>query len=192
MNTPVNLDDLAVWVDVIAERAALFRRIMPMAMANLQIAQHRDSLRYAHSHSGSYRPKPRKFEIGDFVYLQRQVQDTLEPTTARLILRVKEVRPSGVLVLEGADGRCTTDHLRNCAPCHLPNLDPTIVTADWVLPLNYPCQVCRSPNEPELMLLCDECNGGFHLQCLKPPLDDIPTGLWFCAKYKPRTFRTGK
>lgn len=75
---------------------------MPMAMANLRIAQHRDSLRYAYTRSGSYRPKPRKFEVGDFVYLQRQVQDTLEPATARLILRVRGMKPSGVLVLEGA------------------------------------------------------------------------------------------
>lgn len=126
------------------------------------------------------------------VNLQRQVKDTLEPTTARLILRVREVRGNGVLVLEGSDGRCTTDHVKNCAPCHLPNLDPTIVAAGWVPPSNYPCQVCQSPAEPELMLLCDGCNGGFHLFCLKPPLEEVPAGLWFCLKCRPRASSTTK
>jgi hypothetical protein len=30
---------------------------MPMAMENLSIAQHRDTLRYAHTRGGSYKPK---------------------------------------------------------------------------------------------------------------------------------------
>jgi len=29
---------------------------MPMAMGNLSIAQHRDTLRYAHTRGGSYKP----------------------------------------------------------------------------------------------------------------------------------------
>lgn len=73
METALDLDDPVLWAKVISERAALFQRLMPMAMANLRIAQHRDSLRYAHTKSGSYRPKVCKFEVGDFVYLQRQV-----------------------------------------------------------------------------------------------------------------------
>jgi hypothetical protein len=40
MDQVVDLDSLATWVKVIAERAALFRRVMPMAMENLSIAQH--------------------------------------------------------------------------------------------------------------------------------------------------------
>jgi hypothetical protein len=40
----VDLDSLATWA-----RATLFRRVMPMAMENLSNAQHRDTLRYAHT-----------------------------------------------------------------------------------------------------------------------------------------------
>jgi hypothetical protein len=36
----VDLDSLATWARVIAERAPLFRKVMPMAMENLSIAQH--------------------------------------------------------------------------------------------------------------------------------------------------------
>jgi hypothetical protein len=43
-------------------------RVMPMAMENLSIAQHRDTLRYAHTRGRSYKPKVRQFDVGDFVY----------------------------------------------------------------------------------------------------------------------------
>jgi hypothetical protein len=31
------------------------------------------------------------------------------------------------------------------------------------------------------MLLCDVCDKGYHLFCLKPPLKEIPTELWCCS-----------
>jgi len=40
MDQVVDLDSLTTWARVIAERATLFRRVMPMAMDNLSIAQH--------------------------------------------------------------------------------------------------------------------------------------------------------
>jgi hypothetical protein len=44
-------------------------------------------------------------------------------TAGRIILRVREVLGSGVLLLEGRDGKLWKDHTRNCAPCHLPHID---------------------------------------------------------------------
>jgi hypothetical protein len=38
MNHVVDLDSPATWVRVIAEKAGLFRKVMPMAMENLSIA----------------------------------------------------------------------------------------------------------------------------------------------------------
>jgi hypothetical protein len=70
MDQVVDLDFLTTRAKVIAERAALFRRVMPMAMENLSIAQHRDTLRYAHTRGGSYKPKVTQFDVGEFVYLQ--------------------------------------------------------------------------------------------------------------------------
>ncbi len=49
MDQVVDLDSPTTWAKVIAERAALFMRAMPMAMENMSIAQHRDTLRYAHT-----------------------------------------------------------------------------------------------------------------------------------------------
>jgi hypothetical protein len=70
MDQVVDLDSPTTWAKVIVERAVLFRRVMPMAMENLSIAQHRNTLRYAHTRGGSYKPKVRQFDVGDFVYLQ--------------------------------------------------------------------------------------------------------------------------
>ncbi len=70
MDQVVDLNSLATWVRVITERAALFRRVMPMAMENLSITQHRNTLQYAHTRGGSYKPRVRQFDVGDFVYLR--------------------------------------------------------------------------------------------------------------------------
>jgi len=44
-------------------------RVMPMAMENLSVAQHWDTLRYAHTQGGNYKPKVKQFDVGDFIYL---------------------------------------------------------------------------------------------------------------------------
>jgi hypothetical protein len=40
MDQVVDLDSLTTWARVIVERVILFRRVMPMVMENLSIAQH--------------------------------------------------------------------------------------------------------------------------------------------------------
>ncbi|KAH9574225.1 hypothetical protein CY35_01G045500 [Sphagnum magellanicum] len=156
MDQVVDLDSPATWARVIAEKAALFKRV-------------------------------RQFDVSDFVYLQQQPNDTLNTSFGRTILRIKVIRPSRVLELQGADRRIIQDHSKNCAPCHLPNLDPTIITSTWIPPLNYPCQVCQRTNDADQMLLCDNCNDGYHLFCLKPKLTQVPTGNGYYSSCSPTT-----
>jgi hypothetical protein len=80
-------------------------RAMPMAMENLSIAQHRDTLRYAHTRGGRYKPKVRQFDVGDFVYFQWQLNDTLDTSYGRTILRIKVIKPLNVLELQRANNR---------------------------------------------------------------------------------------
>ena len=47
---------------------------------------------------------------------------------------------------------------------------------------NIACQVCRSSGDEAHMLLCDECDGGFHMHCLRPPVVHIPHGPWLCPR----------
>jgi hypothetical protein len=118
-----------------------------MAMENLSIAQHRNTLQYAHTRGGNYKPRVKQFDVGDFVYLQWQPNDTLNTSSGRTILRIKVIKPSSVLELEGATGHIIQDHSKNYAPCHLPNLDLTIITSTWIPPLDYPCQVCQRTDD---------------------------------------------
>ncbi|VDL97046.1 unnamed protein product [Schistocephalus solidus] len=45
-----------------------------------------------------------------------------------------------------------------------------------------PCQICAKYGSPEWLLLCDQCDLGFHAMCLRPELHFIPEGDWFCPR----------
>jgi hypothetical protein len=68
MDQVMDLDFPSTWVRVIVKKVALFRKVMPMAMENLSITQHRDTLRYADTRGGSYKLKVKQFDVSDFVY----------------------------------------------------------------------------------------------------------------------------
>lgn len=42
------------------------------------------------------------------------------------------------------------------------------------------CEICHRGDDEENIVLCDKCNKGFHLYCLKPILPSVPSGEWFC------------
>lgn len=42
------------------------------------------------------------------------------------------------------------------------------------------CEVCQRSDREEIMLLCDGCDAGYHMDCLMPPLAEIPAGSWYC------------
>ncbi len=179
MDQVVDLDSLATWAKVIVKRDVLFRRVMPMAMENLSIAQHQDTLRYAHARGGNYRPNVKQFDVGDFVYLQRQPSGTLNTSSSCIILRIKAIKLSGVLELQGANRRTIQDHSKNCVPYHLSNLDPTIITSTWIPPLDYPCQECQRTDDADQMLLCDNYNGEYHFFYLKLKFTQVLTNNWY-------------
>lgn len=43
------------------------------------------------------------------------------------------------------------------------------------------CSVCSRPDDERNMLVCD-CKKGYHIYCLSPKLDAIPTGDWRCPE----------
>uniref|UniRef100_A0A1A7X698 Remodeling and spacing factor 1 n=1 Tax=Iconisemion striatum TaxID=60296 RepID=A0A1A7X698_9TELE len=58
--------------------------------------------------------------------------------------------------------------------------DSSTSSDDDLPPNDDPCKHCGLPNHPELILLCDSCDNGYHTACLRPPLMIIPDGEWFC------------
>ncbi|XP_045080110.1 remodeling and spacing factor 1-like [Coregonus clupeaformis] len=60
------------------------------------------------------------------------------------------------------------------------NDDSDTSSDDDLPPNDDPCKHCGLPNHPELILLCDSCDSGYHTACLRPPVMIIPDGEWFC------------
>ena len=67
---------------------------------------------------------------------------------------------------------------------HLTSLDNSIVWSKSIM--NTRCKICRKKADPDQMLLCDSCDKGYHMYCLKPKLKSIPKGEWFCPDCKPK------
>ncbi|XP_019195573.1 PREDICTED: histone-lysine N-methyltransferase ATXR6-like [Ipomoea nil] len=43
------------------------------------------------------------------------------------------------------------------------------------------CEECGSGEREDELLLCDKCDRGFHLFCLRPAITSVPEGSWICA-----------
>jgi len=67
---------------------------------------------------------------------------------------------------------------------HLTTLDSSIIWSKSIM--NAKCRICRRKGDPEQMLLCDGCDRGHHMYCLKPKMKKIPTGDWYCNECKPK------
>lgn len=67
---------------------------------------------------------------------------------------------------------------------HLQTLDESIAWSKSVL--NAKCRMCKKKGEADKMILCDKCDHGHHIYCLRPPLSAIPEGDWFCPKCRPK------
>ncbi|CAF4744509.1 unnamed protein product [Pieris macdunnoughi] len=46
------------------------------------------------------------------------------------------------------------------------------------------CYICYGKESPDEIILCDECNYGFHMKCLDPPLKELPEEDWYCPSCK--------
>jgi hypothetical protein len=171
-----NMDNPDTWALVSEQRADLFKRVIPMALEDLSIVQHRDTLRYATIRGGGYRPQVHRFQPGDYVYLQQTAPTTLDVTAGRVILRVREILGSGMLLLEGRDGKFWKDHTHNCAPYHLPHIDGMVHPGTSHISARLKCRLCGSPKQAATMAICDVCSTGWHLECLTPPLLEVPVG----------------
>ena len=46
----------------------------------------------------------------------------------------------------------------------------------------HDCRACGRGDRPEEIVLCDRCDRGYHLACLRPPLPAVPEGAWYCPR----------
>jgi zinc finger protein ubi-d4 len=43
------------------------------------------------------------------------------------------------------------------------------------------CTVCGTSENDDQLLFCDDCDRGYHMYCLKPPIKEPPEGSWSCS-----------
>ncbi|GAB1605140.1 tyrosine-protein kinase BAZ1B-like isoform X2 [Argonauta hians] len=55
---------------------------------------------------------------------------------------------------------------------------------------NAKCKICRKKGEQ--VILCDDCNEGYHMYCLRPALPIIPEGDWYCPSCLPQSKRRSR
>ena len=101
--------------------------------------------------------------------MQREVPTTLDVKAGCTILSVKDVLPSGILLLESKDKRECWEHSKNCAPCHLP-IDSSVHVELAIVPYVFCSFMCDEKKGVAIILLCDQCQRGWRTVCLTPPL----------------------
>lgn len=62
---------------------------------------------------------------------------------------------------------------------HLNTLDQSVTWSKSVL--NARCRLCRRKGDAEHMLLCDACDRGHHMYCLKPPIKEVCQSCALCV-----------
>eukprot|EP01119_Soliformovum_irregulare_P002370 TRINITY_DN12634_c0_g1_i1.p1 TRINITY_DN12634_c0_g1~~TRINITY_DN12634_c0_g1_i1.p1 ORF type:complete len:835 (+),score=199.49 TRINITY_DN12634_c0_g1_i1:86-2590(+) len=55
---------------------------------------------------------------------------------------------------------------------------------------DVPCEICKGKTDADKMLLCDNCDFGYHMYCLDPPLRRVPETNWYCDDCKNSVFHT--
>jgi hypothetical protein len=165
---PFNPESQERFADMVRDRAHLLQERLLTAGCNLAAAQHKDTLRYAYTRSGAYRPNEHIFLPGDFVRVQTgdKIKRALVGFTHDRVLRVVEVRHNGTALLQGKCGGTVVVSVSDLTPCHLPDLDGTIDPTLWRPRAGEPCSICKRTCDASLMLLCDTCNTAWHTFCL--------------------------
>ena len=156
---------------------------MPLAMQNLAIAQQRDMERYRLVRGGGWdRPKA-SFAPGDIVMLRQVIKSTLEAPSRPHVLRIVEIKPSGVVLMEGSDAARREEQIKDIAHCPLPILDTNIYPERYFRGPSLHCQVCGTRQWGSKMVLCDKCNARCHIWCLDVPLMRVSDTLWTCPRH---------
>ena len=107
-------------------RGEAFKRVMPLAMRNLAIAQQRYKERYRLVRGGGWdRPKA-TFQPGDYVMIRQVTKTTLQAPSRPHVLRIVEMKESGVALMEGSDAARCEEQVKNVAHCPLPILDTSM------------------------------------------------------------------
>lgn len=106
---------------------------------------------------------------------------TLDVIVGHTIPCVKNILPSGILLLEWKIGKECREHSKDYVPCH--HLMEGTLHPELVMVLEgLPCFVCGDKKNAATILLCDKCQRCWHMTCLTPSLTSLFSGDWICPQ----------
>ena len=167
----------------LSQRGQTFRRVMPLAMRNIAIAQLRDKERYSLVRGGSWARPKASFEPRDYVMVRKVKPTALEAPAVPHVLRIVELRRSGIVILEGSDSARCTKQMKDVAHCPLPILNTTLHPGRYYRGRSMHCAGCGSDKDGSNMVACDGCQEGYHVYCMRVPLLAVPSSTWKCHKH---------
>ena len=68
----------------------------------------------------------------------------------------------------------------SCLQFTLP-LAKVVLTYRWQCIECKSCHLCGTSDNDEQLLFCDDCDRGYHMYCLSPPIKEPPEGSWSCG-----------
>uniref|UniRef100_UPI00358EC808 zinc finger protein ubi-d4 n=1 Tax=Myxine glutinosa TaxID=7769 RepID=UPI00358EC808 len=61
-----------------------------------------------------------------------------------------------------------------------PNMIAAVKTYRWQCIECKCCNLCGTSENDDQLLFCDDCDRGYHMYCLSPPMSEPPEGSWSC------------
>ena len=173
---------LADWL----HRADAIRRHGIMALGNSNIAKHRQTYKWSQSRTGSWERPNKLFRIGDGAIMRVYNSPNLDHSTTSDPLRVLDIRPNNILVLQGCCGGVTKDNMRHWGPylhsAAIPLISIPLVRnrlARWLDDGDFACWICDDatsdvddpidwvdPTKIYTMVQCSLCANCYHLSCI--------------------------
>eukprot|EP00088_Acartia_fossae_P044142 TRINITY_DN4678_c0_g1_i11.p1 TRINITY_DN4678_c0_g1~~TRINITY_DN4678_c0_g1_i11.p1 ORF type:complete len:354 (-),score=104.24 TRINITY_DN4678_c0_g1_i11:759-1820(-) len=62
-----------------------------------------------------------------------------------------------------------------------PNMKVMVKTYPWQCIECKSCTLCGTSENDDKLLFCDDCDRGYHMYCLTPPIREAPEGSWSCS-----------
>uniref|UniRef100_A0A8B9RTE8 PHD-type domain-containing protein n=1 Tax=Accipiter nisus TaxID=211598 RepID=A0A8B9RTE8_9AVES len=102
------------------------------------------------------------------------------------------VAPNGYcdFCLGGVKKTSCPEELISCADCgraghpsclqFTVNMTAAVRTYRWQCIECKSCSLCGTSENDDQLLFCDDCDRGYHMYCLSPPMAEPPEGSWSC------------
>ncbi|XP_017045294.1 histone-lysine N-methyltransferase 2C isoform X2 [Drosophila ficusphila] len=121
-----------------------------------------------------------------------RTMDTDLTSDKKLLLcsaRDKFIQAQDICVMCGSLGIESDSAMITCAQCgqcyhpYCAGVKPSrgILLKGWRCLDCTVCEGCGKKNDEARLLLCDECDISYHIYCVNPPLETVPTGNWKCS-----------